>query len=83
MVHFPSNRQEGEGVIVEVLGERGQPGVDTLSVIRQFGLPEEFPENVLENAREQAEAFDDEVIPEGRRDFTEIDRRYHRPQNRS
>ena len=70
MVRFPSDKQEGEGVIVEVLGDRGTPGVDTLSVIRQFGLPDDFTEQVLENAREQAEAFDDGAIPEGRRDFT-------------
>ena len=70
MVRFPSEKQEGEGVIVEVLGDRGTPGVDTLSVIRQFGLPDDFTESVMENAREQAEAFDDGAIPEGRRDFT-------------
>lgn len=70
LVRFPSNRQDGEGVVVEVLGDRGKPGVDTLSVIRQYGLPEEFPESVLENAREQADAFDDDSVPENRRDFT-------------
>ncbi len=70
LVRFPSDRQDGEGVIAEVLGDRGKPGVDTLSVIRQYGLPEDFPESVLENAREQAEAFDDTVIPPSRRDFT-------------
>src|SRR5205085_8774528 len=35
MVRFPSYWQSGEGVIVEVLGERGTPGVDTLSIIRE------------------------------------------------
>jgi ribonuclease R len=70
MVRFPSDREEGEGVIVEILGDRGKPGVDTLSIIRQFDLPEEFPESVMENAREQAAAFDDDAIPAGRTDFT-------------
>lgn len=69
MVNFPSPHEEGEGVIVEVLGDRGTPGVDTLTVIREFGLPEEFPESVLEDARAQAEKFD-ESIPEARTDFT-------------
>ncbi len=69
MVSFPSASQEGEGVIVEVLGDRGKPGVDTLTVMRQFGLPEAFSEHVLEQAREQAEKFD-EVIPTERTDFT-------------
>ncbi len=69
MAHFPSPTQEGEGVIVEVLGARGQPGVDTMMIIREFDLPEEFPEPVLEDAREQAEKFD-EKIAAGRTDFT-------------
>ena len=48
-------------MIVEVLGASGEPGVDTLSIIREFGLPEEFPEDVLEDAREQADAFDESL----------------------
>ena len=42
MIRFPSPMHDGEGVIVEVLGAQGQPGVDTLSIIREFSLPEEF-----------------------------------------
>ena len=69
MVHFPTSNSVGEGVIVEVLGDRGTPGVDTLMVIREFGLPEEFPEVVLNDARKQADLFDEE-IKNGRTDFT-------------
>ena len=69
MANFPSQTEEGEGVIVEVLGERGAPGVDTMMIIREFDLPEEFPEVVLEQAREQAESFDETNL-EGRTDFT-------------
>ena len=69
LANFPSPTQEGEGVVVEVLGERGQPGVDTLMIIREFDLPEEFPEPVLEDAREQAGKFD-EKIGVGRTDFS-------------
>ncbi len=56
MVRFPSHLHRGEGVIVEVLGPRGQPGVDTLSILREFDLPEEFPEEVLEEARRTGRA---------------------------
>ncbi len=75
MVRFPgahhhrSHHQAGEGVIVEVLGERGKPGVDTLTIIRQFGLPGDFNQDVLDDARRQAESFD-ETIDDGRVDFT-------------
>ena len=37
MLRFPSPDDRGEGVITEILGPRGQPGVDTLSVIRSLG----------------------------------------------
>lgn len=69
MVHFPSHTRDGEAVIVEVLGPRGTPGIDTMSIIREFNLPDEFPEAVLASARAQAEKFD-ESIGEDRRDFT-------------
>jgi len=68
MVHFPSPNEPGEGVIVEVLGARGEPGVDTKMIIREFDLPEEFPEAVLDDARQQAEKFDESI--NGRTDFT-------------
>ena len=42
MVRFPSPLHDGEGVITEVLGPRGKPGVDTLSIIREFNLPDAF-----------------------------------------
>ena len=61
MVRFPSPLHDGEAVITEVLGPKGQPGVDTLSIIKEFGLPEEFPEDVLEAARQEAEAFDESI----------------------
>ena len=43
-------------MITEVLGPRGKPGVDTLSIIREFNLPDQFPPDVLEEAHAQAEA---------------------------
>ncbi|HEY1381479.1 MAG TPA: RNB domain-containing ribonuclease [Gemmataceae bacterium] len=69
MLRFPTLDERGEGVITEVLGPRGAPGVDTLSVIRSFELPDEFPEDVLDEAREQAEAFDERDL-DGREDLT-------------
>lgn len=69
IVRFPSHTHGGEGVITEVLGPLGQPGVDTLSIIREYNLPEEFPEDTLDEARRQAEAFD-EQIHAPREDFT-------------
>jgi ribonuclease R len=74
MVQFPSHYDDGEAVITEVLGKRGAPGVDTLSIIREFDLPEAFPDDVVVASREQAEAFStalDEGIQDDRLDLTE------------
>ena len=60
MLRFPSPLRPGEGVISEVLGPRGKPGVDTLSILREFNLPEEFPADVLREARAEAERFDED-----------------------
>ena len=70
MIRFPSHAHDGEGVITEVLGGRGDPGVDTLSIIREFNLPGEFAEDTLEESRKQAELFD-ESIGDGRLDLTQ------------
>lgn len=69
MVRFPSPIHDGEGVIIEVLGARGTPGVDTLSVMREFGLPERFPEDAMAAAHEEATGFDEEDFS-GRLDLT-------------
>src|SRR5262245_14616267 len=69
MVRFPTPDDRGEGVITEVLGPHGKPGVDTLSIIRAYGLPDVFPEDALEEARLAADAFDEKDL-DGRTDFT-------------
>jgi ribonuclease R len=69
MLRFPTPEERGEGVITEVLGPHSKPGVDTLSVIRAFGLPEAFPESALAEARQVASAFSEADL-HGREDFT-------------
>ncbi len=70
MIRFPTHLRDGEGVIVEVLGKAGAVGVDTATVIHEFGLPGPFPEAVLDDARQQAERFTEDVPP-GRRDLAD------------
>jgi ribonuclease R len=74
MVRFPSHARDGEGVIVEVLGNRGLPGVDTLSIIHEFALPGPFAEDAIEEARQQADKFDESIGTESsgvkRKDIT-------------
>ncbi|MEZ6039818.1 MAG: ribonuclease R [Planctomycetaceae bacterium] len=69
MLRFPTASRKGEAVLTEVLGKRGDPGVDTMTVIYSLGLPHEFSDDVLEDARIQAENFDETAIG-SRRDLT-------------
>jgi len=69
MLRFPALGESGEGVLTRVLGARGEPGVDTQIIINEFGLPEEFPEAVLEEARLEAENFREDDL-QGREDLT-------------
>ncbi|MCP4940836.1 MAG: VacB/RNase II family 3'-5' exoribonuclease [Planctomycetaceae bacterium] len=62
----------GEAVILERLGSNKNPAIDTLSIIRQYALPDAFPESVLDAARQQADAFSDEEVPEARKDLTKM-----------
>ncbi len=71
MVRYPSPVAEGEGVITELIGTRGQPGVDTLSVIRALGIPDVFDEEALLEARERAGAFDENDV-KGRLDLRDV-----------
>lgn len=51
ILKYPEKGKNAEGKIVEVLGNVNQAGIDMLSVIKEFDLPNEFPEPVLKEAR--------------------------------
>lgn len=70
LIEYPDDRGDGAvGVITEVLGEAGEPDVETLAVMRSAGLIEKFPEDVMQQAREAARKLDDD-IPAEREDLT-------------
>ena len=45
---FGSQGKKPEGRIVEILGHVNDPGTDILSLVRAYGLPEAFPQEVME-----------------------------------
>ncbi len=47
---WESRHVNPEGEITEVLGSADAPGVDVLSIVRNYHLPTEFPKNVLDEA---------------------------------
>lgn len=54
---FGDARRKPEGHIKEILGHANDPGTDILSIVRAYGLPEEFPKEVME----QIEGIHDEL----------------------
>jgi len=58
-----------EGEVIETLGRPTDPGVDMLTVIRSFGLSQEFPPEVMSDA-EKAAARLTKQDQHHRRDFT-------------
>lgn len=46
ITEWPEARRNPEGRIIEVLGKKGDKGIDILTIIKKHGLPEEFPEKV-------------------------------------
>jgi len=68
---WPEKRRSPEGRIVEVLGKKGEKGLDILTIIKKFGLPEEFPQKVLDFA----EGIEEEIPQkeyERRKDLRDI-----------
>lgn len=60
ITEWPDKRRNPEGRIAEILGNKGEKGIDILTIIKKYGLPEEFPGDV--------EDFADRIpdsIPEG------------------
>ena len=45
---YADSKNKAEGIIVEILGNINEAGVDMLSLIKEYKLPNEFPQAVLE-----------------------------------
>lgn len=52
VVKWPKKSRNPEGRVIEVLGHKDEAGTDILSIIRQFDLPEEFSEEVIQAAKD-------------------------------
>ena len=57
-----------EGHVVEILGHIDDPKDDVLAVVRAFNIPEDFPEEVMDQLKEIPDHVS-EKDTEGRRDF--------------
>ena len=65
---YPSKGKNAEGEIMEILGNMNEAGVDLLSVVKEFGLNNEFPTEVLNYVETIPQKIEEKDI-KNRRDF--------------
>lgn len=58
----PKNGKNAEGKIVEIIGYIDQAGVDMLSLVKEYGLPYDFPVEVVKEARKIKQEIDEKDI---------------------
>ncbi|RHS25290.1 ribonuclease R [Clostridium sp. AF12-19] len=61
---YATGNKNPEGHVKEILGHINDPGVDILSIVRAYGLPEEFPEAVMEEVARVPELLSPEYVAE-------------------
>ncbi len=71
LTDYGDDRRKPEGKVVEILGHVNDPGVDILSIVRNFGLPMEFDEKVLKQAQRAASEVS-EADRQGREDLRDV-----------
>lgn len=71
VTNWPDKRRSPEGIVTEVLGTKGEKGLDILTIIKKHGLPEEFPEKVLQYAEGVSEEIEEKEIKR-RRDIRDL-----------
>ena len=61
---YATRNKNPEGHVQEILGHINDPGVDILSIVRAYGLPEEFPEDVMEEVSYAPEELSADYVAE-------------------
>jgi len=56
-----------EGIIVEILGKKDDVGMDIISIIKQYGLSTEFPNEVLKKSESLPDTITETEIKQSRR----------------
>lgn len=68
MTDYGSDKKKPEGMVTEIIGHINDPGTDILSIVKAFGLPEEYPPPVMQQvSRLPDEVMADEIT--GRKDL--------------
>ncbi len=72
IVEYPEENRDARGVIAKILGKRGEPGVDTQSIVYQYQLPLEFPASVTKEAARVVAKYDAEEEARDRDDLRDL-----------
>ncbi len=68
---FGGPSHKPEGIITEILGHVNDPGTDILSIVRAYGLPEEFPDGVMKQVASMPDGISGEDM-QGRLDLRDL-----------
>ena len=72
LTSFGDARMNPQGKVIEILGNTGDPGIDILSIVRSYGMDEDFPKEVMREAK----SIPQELSPSdltGREDLRHLD----------
>ena len=76
LTSYGSARKNPEGRVIQILGHANDPGVDILSIVKAYGLPESYPEDVMDEVSEVPDALTEDMIAEelekGRVDLRDV-----------
>ena len=62
ITRYSNGENKSEGEIIEVLGYKDEAGVDMLSLIKEYKLPYEFPQDVIAEAKSISQVIDEKNI---------------------
>lgn len=62
IIKWPEKGRNPEGLITEILGKKGDKGVDILTVVKKYNLPEEFSPQVLSYTEKISEVIEEKEI---------------------
>jgi ribonuclease R len=71
IIKWADGRRNPEGIVKEILGKKGDKGLDILTIIKKFGLPEKFPQKVLDFAENIEEEIPESEIKR-RKDLRDV-----------
>ena len=58
IIDYGTKDKNPEGKVIEILGHINDPGVDIMSIVRAYGLPEEFPDGVMHQVEKIPQEID-------------------------